>query len=260
MTLVDTDRAGTDRRRRGAVLRLVAAAALVLGWVVHLLASFVGGYEEVPWVTLEQEQHRVTAVSVVASVPAAPSTWWSLAAPGDSLSAAPDGLQGQVWRVVYTVADGQRVRVADPHYGSFGPPSTTHGASSAADGQELRDALLARELPAVGAEDVPEAWRLTQVSGVVLALATLLLVVAGPRPVHGNRWFWFWLVQLPAGLGVLAYACYELGGRGHDRAVASPGRREGGGWGFVRLVSGHVVIGVATALAAMLLGTTVTPL
>lgn len=262
MTLVQGDLPGTDHRaRRGALLRLLAAAALVLGWAVHLVASFVGGYESVPWATLEHEQHRVTSVSVMTSDPYPSGPWWTTTEPrGTRITDRSDLADGNPWQVIYTVRDAQRVRVADPQHGAFGPPSSTSGWSSEPSGEELLDALLARGLPAVGTGEMPSAWRVSQVSGLALALGTLVLVVAGPRPVHGNRWFWFWIVQLPAALGVLAYAAYELGGRGRARAAAAPERREGGGWGFVRLAAGHVVIGLVLSLLAMLLGTTVVPL
>lgn len=236
-------------------LALHAAATLALLWAVHLTASWVGGYERVPWDTLEHEQARASAVTLVAAHPSTPGPWWTVSEPGPSLARADvDG----PWMVVYTVPDGQRVRVADPSFGAFGLPSWT-GSSGSEAGRDP-GTLLERGLPPVGATDVPAAWRVSQATGWVLALGTLLLVVAGPRPVHGNRWFWFWVVQLPAALGVLAYAVYELGGRRRARALAAPGDREGGGWGFVRLISGYVVLGVLGSVLTVLLGVTVTPL
>ncbi|GGK74047.1 hypothetical protein [Ornithinimicrobium pekingense] len=255
MTLAQEARSPTRRRTAGPVLRLVAAALLMGGWAVHLVTSFVGGYETVPWLTLEHEKHQVTSMTVVSSDPAPGGPWWTATDPGTLSDPA---TEGQPWKVVYTVADGQRVRVADPHHGAFGPPSSTSGWSSEPTGEELRDTLLARDLPAVGTARMPPAWHVSQVSGLALALGTLALVVAGPRPVHGNRWFWFWLVQMPAGLGVLAYAVYELGGHRHARAAG--GLRVGGGWGVLYLLSGYVVVSVVGGLLALLLGTTVVPL
>lgn len=236
-------------------LALVAAAVLILLWTVHTVASWAGGYERVPWATLEHEQGRMTAVTLATAHPSPPGPWWTAGEPDPVVSGA---TEGQPVVVVYTVADGQRVRVADPAYGAYGPPSLTRGASSLDPGTDLES--IGRGLPEVGGPGAPIAWWVSAVTGGVLALGTLLLVVAGPRPVHGNRWFWFWILQAPAGLGVLAYAVYELGGRGRRRALAAPERREGGGWGFVRLISAYVVLSVVGGLLAMLLGVSVTPL
>ena len=46
---------------------------------------------------------------------------------------------------------------------------------------------------------------------VVGGLALVVLLVAGPAPRAGNRWFWFWtMLTIPVGLGFVAYAVVEL--------------------------------------------------
>jgi hypothetical protein len=44
---------------------------------------------------------------------------------------------------------------------------------------------------------------------MVLVIGGLILLVAGPVPTRGNRWFWFWTAGAPGGLGVLAYVLAE---------------------------------------------------
>jgi hypothetical protein len=45
---------------------------------------------------------------------------------------------------------------------------------------------------------------------VAISLVALLVGVMGPRPGRGTRWFWFWLIWLPFGLGLLAFAVFEV--------------------------------------------------
>ncbi|MFY1622005.1 hypothetical protein ACN261_21590 [Micromonospora sp. WMMD723] len=43
-------------------------------------------------------------------------------------------------------------------------------------------------------------------TGVLLAAVALVVVVTGPTPVLGTRWYWFWLIFLgPYGLGLLLW-------------------------------------------------------
>lgn len=67
---------------------------------------------------------------------------------------------------------------------------------------------IAQELRAAGLEhrggDVDSPGPVVAGIGFVLAAIFLGTVVAGPAPVLGTRWFWFWLVSLaPLGLGLL---------------------------------------------------------
>jgi hypothetical protein len=46
--------------------------------------------------------------------------------------------------------------------------------------------------------------------GVLVAAIVLGVVVAGPAPVRGTRWFWFWLIYLtPHGLGLLFWVARD---------------------------------------------------
>jgi len=87
------------------------------------------------------------------------------------------------------------------------------------------------------------------------ALAVFVVLLAGPPPRAGNRWFWFWMFGLPAGLGFVAYAVVELIGlrRRPDPPMAE---RLSGLRGFVSsFVIGIVLIlmvSVARALGVQL--------
>ena len=87
--------------------------------------------------------------------------------------------------------------------------------------------------------------------GVLLVggLAVLVVLVAGPAPRLGTRWFWFWvLVNVPLGLGAVAYAVLELIGV-RRRRDAPRRRRLTGVHGFV----GAIVVGIALGGLASLL-------
>ncbi len=102
--------------------------------------------------------------------------------------------------VAYWVdAPAAQVRVVDPD----GLPSDVPAA-------------LVQQLTAAG---VPEAapselWfhpslRVNNV-GVLLLFASLVVVILGPRPRRGTRWFWFWLLGGPLSVGVAVFAVAEL--------------------------------------------------
>jgi hypothetical protein len=47
-------------------------------------------------------------------------------------------------------------------------------------------------------------------AGALLLFLTFLVVVLGPRPRRGTRWFWFWLLGGPASVGIAIFAVAEL--------------------------------------------------
>ena len=68
------------------------------------------------------------------------------------------------------------------------------------------------------------------VAGLLAFLATLVLLVSGPRPWRATGWAWFWLLSTP--VGVLAYLVLS----GPTPLVPAPrphSRRLTGGWAFL---------------------------
>jgi hypothetical protein len=90
--------------------------------------------------------------------------------------------------------------------------------------------------------------------GVLLLFASLVVVILGPRPRRGTRWFWFWLLGGLVSVGIAIFAVaelvrprYEPEGTVHPPGVA--GRWSGlAGFalGFVLSIAGALLL---TALA-----------
>ncbi|HET9519326.1 MAG TPA: hypothetical protein VFO77_16505 [Actinoplanes sp.] len=73
------------------------------------------------------------------------------------------------------------------------------GGGAIAIAQDLQSAGLADRGGRVDPASSVPAW-----VGLVLGFGLLGVLVAGPAPVRGTRWYWFWLVSLaPYGLGLL---------------------------------------------------------
>ncbi|WP_191842743.1 hypothetical protein [Catellatospora chokoriensis] len=90
------------------------------------------------------------------------------------------------------------------------------------------------------------------VTGIGLALAAVFLgvVVAGPAPVLGTRWFWFWLVYTaPYGLGMLFWLSRDRPWSRPLAPAAMPGDRERRDRGILGLCLGIL----ATILISLLL-------
>lgn len=90
---------------------------------------------------------------------------------------------------------------------------------------------------------------------LAIGVGWLLTLVAGPPPVLGTRWYWFWIGLLPFGLGVLAWAYRE---RWRADVPAARPRRTGWaglGWWLV----GGIAVSIAVAVLRMLLGGYVVP-
>ena len=94
-------------------------------------------------------------------------------------------------------------------------------------------------------------------AGSLLLLATLVVVIMGPRPRRGTRWFWFWLLGGPLSVVVPVFAVaelirprYEPEGTEHPTGVA--GRWSGlTGWvvGIVLSVGGGWVLSTLSGVA-----------
>ncbi|WP_431936878.1 hypothetical protein [Micromonospora sp. RP3T] len=119
--------------------------------------------------------------------------------------------------------------LADPRAGD----ATTHGGDTRADTIANTAALFA----------------------LAIGVGWLLTLVAGPPPLLGTRWYWFWIGLLPFGLGVLAWAYRE---RWRADVPAARARRTGWaglGWWLV----GGIAVSIAVAALRMLLGGYVVP-
>lgn len=147
------------------------------------------------------------------------------------------------WMLVWTRPDGQiryaDVRVEDPE--TEPDPLTDPRARDATThyGDTLADALA----NAAG------------LLALVIGVGWLLMLVAGPPPVAGTRWFWFWIGLLPFGLGVLAWLHRE---RWRSDLPAARPRRSG--WsGVGGLLLGGILVSVAVTVLAALFGGYVVP-
>jgi hypothetical protein len=113
-------------------------------------------------------------------------------------------------------------------------------------------AALGREVEARGAgsQELTVGWVSAAVawSGVALGLTFLGVVIWGPAPARGTRWFWFWVGALvPFGLGLLFWLARD---RPWARSAVPDGRsRDGGLAGFAigflsSIFLGFVLIGL----------------
>ena len=90
--------------------------------------------------------------------------------------------------------------------------------------------------------------------GVLTGLLWLTMLVAGPPPRRGTRWYWFWLGLLPYGVGMLAWLYREKWRPPADRV-----NRHTGWLGVAWAIAFGFVIGAAVVGARYLLGGSVVP-
>jgi hypothetical protein len=123
-----------------------------------------------------------------------------------------------------------------------------------------RPAALVQDLTAAGVPEAPAA-RLSleppaqraYTSGGWLMLSSVLVVILGPRPRRGTRWFWFWLAGGPLSVGVALFAVAELIRPRHELpgTVHPPG--VAGRWnGLTGLAVGFLLSMVGTGLTLAL--------
>ncbi|MFE9656187.1 hypothetical protein [Micromonospora sp. NPDC006431] len=150
------------------------------------------------------------------------------------------------WMMIWSLPDG-RVRYAD-----VGVLSIDEERS--ADHEDARLAQVASSWRADGAP----ADRLADAAGLLagaLALTWLGLLVAGPAPQAGSRWFWFWLGLLPFGAGLLGWLLRE-----QWHAELPAGRDRQSGWaGFGWALLGGLVLSLAVLGLRALFGGIVIP-
>jgi len=241
----------------GVRSRRVLGWVLLVAWAAWLVAVWVTQPRLVPqdFAADELAQARVTGYSLVTvdedggrggfsgpyRLDVAPVTDEDL---GESL----DGTYGgtPVSLAYWVDAPVARLRVVDPN-----------GLSSEAP------AALVERLTSAGVPQVApsELWfhpseRVNNL-GVLLTVVCTLVVILGPRPRRGTRWFWFWLVGGPMSVGIAIFAVaelvrprYEPEGTVHPRGVA--GRWSGlAGFalGVVLALAGSAVLILLTDLS-----------
>lgn len=183
---------------------------------------------------------------------AGPRAWFSPAALRSS------GQLGPVF--AWRTSDG-RVRWTDTEVSGDFPVT---GAADLGNFAGPGAAAIGQELRAAGLEDrvggVQSAGRVGTRIGFVLGVVFLAVVVGGPAPVRGTRWYWFWLVYLvPFGLGLLFWLARDRPWSGV--AAAPPGvvdlggqRRNSGIRGFAVGLLAAILIGLLTLLLHGVLG------
>ena len=250
-------RAGSGGRCR-LPLRPLLSIVVVGLWSAMVIASLAGGWQLVGQSSAVRDvaDGRITSYALVESRPdiSGAGGWWT--DPRSELVDA-NGSQDSDVELIYTLADG-RPRIAVP--GHVDPTPTMWGTWSEQELAWIQQEFVESQIPAGTVNlDLGRTERVHTVLALVLAGGMLALVVAGPVPRHGNRWFWFWLIGLPGGLGVVAYAIWELGGW-RDHRAPPPERRSGGGYGFLLLLLWGMLGVIGWQLLTSLLGATVIPL
>ncbi|MBQ1025483.1 hypothetical protein [Micromonospora sp. C95] len=92
-------------------------------------------------------------------------------------------------------------------------------------------------------------------TGLAAAVAIIGVLLAGPAPVQGTRWFWFWLVCLvPFGLGLLWWLARERPWTYADSPPAGPRQRSHGALGFVLGLVAALLSSMLVLVLGQLLG------
>jgi hypothetical protein len=208
-------------RWRGYDTARLVGAGLVALWVVWLVVLWVGQVRVGSVTMLEDdlEAGRVLSYREVVLDDRVDQRWGDSTDVGyhsvDEQGRLTDEDDGSGNRAVAYWVEGRVAteRVVDP------------GLSPATSSDAVVERLRAAGVPpntAFGSDFYGRTDRADQLA-LVLGVVTLGLVVLGPRPARGTRWFWFWVMSTPLALGVLAYAVVELVRPGH-RAGSDAGR------------------------------------
>jgi hypothetical protein len=146
----------------------------------------------------------------------------------------------------------------EPAAGPAGRPQYA-GAGAATIGQELAAAHLDDRQGSI------EPFKILVDGGsLVLGLGMLIVLVFGPAPVRGTKWYWFWIVNgMPLGLGVLLWTFFD-----RPWAAAEPPIGPGGvprarhrWWeGLLIGILGSLAVGVALWIGGSVFGDGLVPL
>lgn len=150
--------------------------------------------------------------------------------------------------LVWQTAAGHTFYVApDARRGLAGPPDGVELELSIAPPSGRREiARLERELGSAGVPQTYDAGSAPTI-GFLLVASAFLLLVAGPAPRRGTRWFWFWVGGISAGLGVLAWLVLERIRPPADERPVVHGdveRRWHGAAGFGCLLLSSILVGL----------------
>ncbi|MEV0155466.1 hypothetical protein AB0H57_17230 [Micromonospora sp. NPDC050686] len=144
------------------------------------------------------------------------------------------------WRVHHTEFDGGSTGPAFPD--SF-DATRYFGPQAAAFDQALQSA---DRYPSGQVLNAPQPLGALP---TLLLLSILTVLVFGPAPARGTRWFWFWLLTgVPLGLGLLWWLARERPWRPADTPPPDPTGRDPRERWYVGLL-----IGIATSIAASVL-------
>ncbi|MEV4639495.1 hypothetical protein AB0J80_19290 [Actinoplanes sp. NPDC049548] len=133
------------------------------------------------------------------------------------------------------------------------------GAVSATDYAGPGAVGLAQTIRAAGREgsnrDVDSPGPLLVAAGALLGLVFLGVVIAGPAPRLGTRWYWFWLVSTaPFGLGLLFWLFRDHPWTRSARPADPPGDRDRRDRGVLGLCIGMLASLVISILLFFLHG------
>ena len=156
--------------------------------------------------------------------------------------------------VVWTTTAGQ-IRYTAPQFP--GDPADLYGFGGQGHSPEtdrLAAALAASDWRGLAVSNSGLAM-VALAAGILLTLATLAIIILGPAPVGGTRFYWFWVALLPYGLGVL----FWLGTERPWSNRAGPAKPTNGLTGFATLLLGSWALFALTIVLRELLGPSVIP-
>lgn len=250
--------------------RRLVGGVLLVAWVAWAIALWVVQPRLVPEATLADDlaAGRVTAYRVVTVEPGEPG---GILSPHVGLEVLPAPMPGDDSGDQASDDESADDSTASDDSTAYdGPPLTVGYWVDAPVGpfRVLDPSTLPSDVPTAQVQRLTAAgvtashdvgffsppWQRVQNAGVLLLIITFLVVVLGPRPGRGTRWFWFWLLPGAYLLVVPAFAVLELlrPARGADDTGHPPGRagRWSGLAGFVLgWVLWAVVLGASTALS-----------
>ncbi|MFL6151014.1 MAG: hypothetical protein ACJ72B_01415 [Ornithinibacter sp.] len=237
----------------GATSRRALGWVLLVAWVVWLVALWVAQPRLVPqdFLAGDLARGRPTAYSVVTvheERAGGFSSPYRLEVSSLSDEDRPLALNGDdsgpPVSIAYWVDEPvAHLRVVDPDGLGSDSPAALAQRLTAAGVPEAPPARLSLEPPA----------QRTYTAGGWLMLFSILVVILGPRPRRGTRWFWFWLAGTPLSVGVALFAVLELVRPRHEPpgTVHPPG--VAGRWnGLTGFAVGFVLSMVGTGLTLAL--------